>query len=228
MKTVCQLDSGSRRRGGRRRSPGEGSVERRSLTRSTKRNLKSSRPNKRSNQTLCHPSGRGRRSRECARDEKSRRPGVHQRWWISRSGRTRNGTRLARRLLVPASHVPFKRRDRDSDEKTEERPSLSCKRSCDRNSKETNEIALVIFDRPCSPLYERHLRVCLYQNGRLIPSIGPSTSSDLKSALRTAPDHDSRKPRDPRVATILHHGFGCGRRRAGTIDDPNGTDCNWP
>ncbi len=40
------------------------------------------------------------------------------------SGRTRNGTRLARRLLVPASHVPFKRRDRDST-KTEPLPSAA-------------------------------------------------------------------------------------------------------
>src|SRR3984885_8101338 len=49
----------------------------------------------------------------CAKRE-SRRPGFRQRWRISRSGRTRNGTRLAGRLLVPASLVPFKRRDRNS------------------------------------------------------------------------------------------------------------------
>jgi hypothetical protein len=160
----------------------------------------------------------------CARRE-SRRPGFRQRWRIPKWPDAK--WHEARTALVGACEPRSFQAERSGFDE-DRAPSLGCKRSCDRNSKETNEIALVIFDRPCSPLYERHLRGCLYQNGRLIPSIGPSTSSDLKSALRTAPDHDSRKPRDPRVATILHHGFGCGRRRAGTIDDPNGTDCSWP
>jgi hypothetical protein len=192
------------------------------LTRSIKRNLKSSRPNKRFESHVSPQSG-DVVDRVNVRETRNRVGQGFASAGGSRSGRTRNGTRLAGRLLVPCAPRSFQAVRSGFDEGRA--PSLGCKRSCDRNSKETNEIALVIFD---SPLYERHWRDCLYQTGQLIPSIGPNISSDLKSALRTAPDHDSRKPRDPRVATILHHGFGCGRRRAGTIDDPNGTDCNWP